>query len=344
MGPVFNSDPTSLVVHQGELYAAGNFSLIGTASISRLAKWNGTQWVADSASSFNGPVQSLGIYQNQLVVGGIFSQVGPTAALRIARFDGSAWGAFGPGIGTAQLGGDTGVKAVLEFNGQLIAGGRFGYTSTNWPNIARWNGSAWENMGALGTSENYAVFSLAVHAGQVYAAGSLSVGQGPQFASVARWDGTAWQAVPGTTGTIVNAIASHGGYLYAGGSFNTIGGVASANLARWDGQGWIGLGTGVDSTVNAVWSRQDEVVFGGRFLLADGAPSSYLARWRCGPCAANCDGSTILPVLNVNDFVCFLNRFSSGDPRANCDGSTTPPVLNVNDFICFQTGFAQGCG
>jgi hypothetical protein len=61
------------------------------------------------------------------------------------------------------------------------------------------------------------------------------------------------------------------------------------------------------------------------------------------PCAANCDGSTTPPVLNVNDFICFQSRFAAGDPYANCDGSTTPPVLNVNDFICFQSQYAAGC-
>jgi hypothetical protein len=61
------------------------------------------------------------------------------------------------------------------------------------------------------------------------------------------------------------------------------------------------------------------------------------------PCYANCDGSTIAPVLNVNDFACFQTKYAAGDPAANCDGSTIPPVLNVNDFICFQTKFASGC-
>jgi hypothetical protein len=60
-------------------------------------------------------------------------------------------------------------------------------------------------------------------------------------------------------------------------------------------------------------------------------------------CYANCDDSTIAPVLNVNDFICFQTRFAAGDPYANCDGSTASPVLNVNDFICFQTRFAAGC-
>lgn len=71
-------------------------------------------------------------------------------------------------------------------------------------------------------------------------------------------------------------------------------------------------------------------------------PSAVTAR--VGPaCYANCDGSTIPPVLNVTDFVCFQTRFAAGDPRANCDGSTQPPVLNVADFICFQSAFAAGC-
>ncbi|MBL9030703.1 MAG: hypothetical protein JNM80_03230 [Phycisphaerae bacterium] len=61
------------------------------------------------------------------------------------------------------------------------------------------------------------------------------------------------------------------------------------------------------------------------------------------PCYANCDGSTAAPVLNVNDFTCFLNLFAAGASSANCDGSTTPPVLNVNDFTCFLNAFAAGC-
>ena len=30
--------------------------------------------------------------------------------------------------------------------------------------------------------------------------------------------------------------------------------------------------------------------------------------------AANCDGSTVAPVLNANDFQCFLNKFAAGCP------------------------------
>jgi hypothetical protein len=61
------------------------------------------------------------------------------------------------------------------------------------------------------------------------------------------------------------------------------------------------------------------------------------------PCYANCDGSTVHPILNVDDFSCFINRFAAGDPWANCDNSTVAPVLNVDDFACFINRFAAGC-
>lgn len=60
-------------------------------------------------------------------------------------------------------------------------------------------------------------------------------------------------------------------------------------------------------------------------------------------CPANCDASTTSPVLNVQDFSCFLNRFASGDTSANCDCSTVAPILNIQDFSCFINRFATGC-
>jgi hypothetical protein len=69
-------------------------------------------------------------------------------------------------------------------------------------------------------------------------------------------------------------------------------------------------------------------------------------------CYPNCDESTTPPILNVEDFACFLNRFSYATSLphneqlthyANCDGSTTAPVLNVEDFTCFLNRFAAGC-
>jgi hypothetical protein len=61
------------------------------------------------------------------------------------------------------------------------------------------------------------------------------------------------------------------------------------------------------------------------------------------PCYANCDGSTTAPVLNVQDFTCFLQRYAAGENYANCDQSTVAPALNVQDFTCFLQRYAAGC-
>jgi hypothetical protein len=61
------------------------------------------------------------------------------------------------------------------------------------------------------------------------------------------------------------------------------------------------------------------------------------------PCYPNCDNSTAAPILNVQDFTCFLQRYAAGNSYANCDNSTQPPVLNVQDFTCFLQQYAAGC-
>jgi hypothetical protein len=69
-------------------------------------------------------------------------------------------------------------------------------------------------------------------------------------------------------------------------------------------------------------------------------------------CYPNCDQSTVMPILNVDDFTCFINAYASAQglppaqqvtDYANCDGSTVQPVLNVDDFTCFINQYAQGC-
>jgi hypothetical protein len=96
------------------------------------------------------------------------------------------------------------------------------------------------------------------------------------------------------------------------------------------------------------------LIAGGQFANAGGQSADNIAAWGCGsgPCYANCDASTTPPVLNVEDFTCFINEFANaqGLPHeqqvlhyANCDRSTTLPVLSVEDFTCFINAFAAGC-
>jgi uncharacterized membrane protein len=103
--------------------------------------------------------------------------------------------------------------------------------------------------------------------------------------------------------------------------------------------------TGLDG-VNLITAHSispDGTIIVGGAHDASGNPRAYIARLNAIGCYTNCDGSTAPPVLNANDFQCFLNLFAIGDPRANCDGSTVSPTLNANDFQCFIVHFAAGC-
>ena len=101
---------------------------------------------------------------------------------------------------------------------------------------------------------------------------------------------------------------------------------------------------------NWILNRADAISADGRWIagnayhadLSDESNIAYLVHLNDG-CYANCDASTAAPILNANDFSCFMNRFAVGDPYANCDGSTLPPDLNINDFQCFLNAFAAGC-
>ena len=102
-----------------------------------------------------------------------------------------------------------------------------------------------------------------------------------------------------------------------------------------DLQAWIR-----NSDLDPDWLRVGADIVGGTPAPAFNTTFSLTGTYVC---YANCDGSSVAPILNVNDFQCFLNAFAAGSPYANCDESTYPPVLNVNDFQCFINRYAVGC-
>lgn len=92
-----------------------------------------------------------------------------------------------------------------------------------------------------------------------------------------------------------------------------------------------------------IWVSASGRKFGGQGSGGQGA-RPWAAEFPVGfGCYANCDGSVAAPVLNANDFQCFLNLFAAGDSYANCDDSLSPPILNAGDFQCFLNKFAAGC-
>ncbi len=155
-------------------------------------------------------------------------------------------------------------------------------------------------------------------AGTGNADGSLSAAQAAQF------------VVPNNAATSTNPVANiwRGTWTPASYTPRTVRFLAASAAAAQGNDSWILIEYSslqyIPKSVTGVFSFVDIPMSGS-------------------PCYANCDASTVLPVLTANDFQCFLNKFASGDPYANCDGSTVPPVLTANDFQCFLNAYATGC-
>jgi hypothetical protein len=80
---------------------------------------------------------------------------------------------------------------------------------------------------------------------------------------------------------------------------------------------WSALaGTGPSPRGNAAMEydgEREQLVLHGGVL----GPNVLGDTWTFGtprPCYVNCDGSTAPPVLNINDFLCFMSRYSAGCP------------------------------
>jgi hypothetical protein len=152
---------------------------------------------------------------------------------------------------------------------------------------------------------------------------------------------------PGHSWSGAYGVSGDGAVVVGGGGDPTSGALATL----WTGSlGMVDLNTylptlGIDLTGWRLRYAQG-ISPDGRTIVGDGihngAPEGWVAVLGLA-CYANCDRSTGVPALSVQDFACFLNRFAGGDSYANCDGSTAAPVLNVSDFLCFLNAFAAGC-
>ena len=74
----------ALAMSGSDLYAGGDFTKAGGNPASRIAKWNGTNWMA-LGSGMNGTVRALAVSGSDLYVGGSFTTAGGKPAAYIAR-------------------------------------------------------------------------------------------------------------------------------------------------------------------------------------------------------------------------------------------------------------------
>jgi trimeric autotransporter adhesin len=290
---------------------------------------------------------------------------GPTlvaAGEFIGSWNGAAWDLLPMPVGLNSVSAlalfDEGDGPMLYVGGLPLGG------SGNSP-ILRWSSDAlaWESL--PGVQAQGRVNALHVHTDgfgeALYIGGRLSL-PGSSPVHITRWN-RQFHILP-SLGSEVFALTSFGSgrnaTIYAG--VAGYGAVNHRSLVRLNGNVWQEvLGPVAPTQWGSVFALQpfvDEqgtpsLFIGGQITSLAGMPSYRIAQYIGCPtappiCYANCDGSTAPPLLNIEDFICFLNRFAEGTTLphaqqlvhyANCDGSTLAPVLNVDDFTCFLDRF-----
>jgi len=283
----FSDVVRAVLVTNGLIYAAGNFSNAGTQAVSNVAVWNGTTWSPLGGGIGGTTVYGLGWNGSSLYAVGIFNQAGATPVSNVARWDGANWFALGSGFNNIAV-------SVDSFNGLICVGGNFSTAGGNAAtNFAVWDGSTWSAAGANPTAQLSRVYSSG---GNLYLGGNFLAAANVIMAGLASWDGTRWSQI-GPAGrmaglsTSVRALSWDGSNIYAGGAFSYAGKTNLAHLGRFDGTNWYPFGTGLNDDVKQLALVGTNLYAAGDFTGGAGGPfAGKLARW---------NGSQWLPLNNT---------------------------------------------
>ncbi len=295
LGGGLNGIVFDLEVHNGILYAGGQFSMAGNIPVSNLAAWSSGSWMnipQGGIAAFPAQVDALLSTSSGLVVGGKFNTVGSTnlPASNIALLQTSGWSAFGTGLNGP-------VFTLAEYNNRLVAGGRFGNTPGGWNNLASWNGSlqVWEKLGqwgAVGITAAPPNSGDGIHALAILPNGDLVAGGQflhakdnggnpvPNTKHLAKWNGSIWSSLGSgvNTGNGIYDLLIVNNDLFAGGQFTQIGNQAINLLAKWNGSTWSGFGhpsIGIIRSIALYQANQDapcSLYTGGEVLFN---------QWKC---------------------------------------------------------------
>lgn len=249
----------------GDVIAAGDFTVAGGGAADRLARWNGSSWTPIGGGT-DGPVYVLlPLPDGGFVAGGAFLAAGSVNVNYLARWTGSSWTSFGQGT-------DGIVRALARLpNGDLVAGGDF--TRAGGPgnlvgHVARWDGS-WHG---LGTGTNGPVNELAAAAdGSVLASGSFTIAGNVLADHAARWNGSVWTAPYGAQSSWMRdpVVLPDGDVVYHDGTF----------VLRWSSSGvtMVQAANGGPIACLALAGNGD-LLLGGEFLGVPPVTSHGVAR------------------------------------------------------------------
>ncbi|MBK8582033.1 MAG: hypothetical protein IPL86_09425 [Flavobacteriales bacterium] len=185
----------------GDLYALGQFENVDGQFCNGLAKRVGGHWEpmpgwANLNFTIDTRLGDIIRYQGKLVVAGAFHNP-ELSLMNMLQYDGGEWL---PVCTNCLHGGQDGVGALIEYEGDLYAGGIFFYATGNaGQGIMRWDGEQWyplkpmgEGLQNINYSDQYSpsIIDLKVREGLLYIGGATNSWTMATPAGICAWDGT----------------------------------------------------------------------------------------------------------------------------------------------------------
>lgn len=263
-----------------------------------------------------------------VVVGGNFRSFGNAVAAGLASYE-PVGRVCAPLVGSLQVASAAvpGIRAIaVAANNDLIVSGIFDHVNGIAANgIARWNGVAWQPLGA--GLPGPANTLLALPNGDVLAGGYFTPGGN----SVLRWDGVTWSPFGAITGTVQALVAMPNGDVVAGGTSLLPG---DLHLARWTGAGWSSFASSPNAGVLALKVAQNgDLLVTGGFLQVGSVPAAGVARFD-GTNWQGFGGGMFNPVLCIEELangdLVACGLFSAVDGILGSGGTPAAQVARWN--------------
>ena len=269
----------AMAISGDRVYAGGDFREVANTVVENVARYSGESWSgigSGPGAGVNGQVDGFAWSGNTLYLAGSFRLADGKIARGLATLRDGSFQPFADSYGR--------FYSLAVSGADVYVGGRFAAIgSTEFTNIAHWNGSEWRSLSSgLGVAGSDAVHALVFWRGELYAAGTFASADGLPANNLARWNGLRWEAMNVgiyAAGSVVRALAATNDFLYVGGDFQAAGGVSVSNIARWDGNTWSNLAGGANASVTAMLPSGSDLFVGGSFTTVGGLSSSGIARW-----------------------------------------------------------------
>ncbi|MFH0879553.1 MAG: Ig-like domain-containing protein, partial [Lentisphaerota bacterium] len=398
--------PNDLDSESPLVFVGGAFNFANSSEARGLAIWSGCDWSTlcdprlrddQDVHGFvrrDAIISSVAVRGGEVFVGGGFLKdlsVPPDGAGDITgRWNGQGWEEWNFRLVNAYGATLISQRSILAVSNAVYVGGHFQFQPLDFPpsqdtsvvpgvpvaeNLAKWNGTNWEVMGAgitdirnTASSHSYGdVFALAEGPdGSIYAGGTFTMQTSNGLArNLARWRNDQWEPVgEGIDGYRVHALEfDPQGHLYVGGDFTNAGGVVANNIAKaawneasqtWE---WSSLGQGISNGVyryiNAMTWHQSNLYVGGTFNYAANArPASKVACWDgsrwsgIGSGTSNGVNGTVNSLCSAPDGLYIGGQYTlaGGRPAGNMVkwGVEVSPSLILPDPITVQNASTEG--